>query len=188
MSKVDWKIFTPFYFYPVTITLLFAITIKINNDAPLKILLLIFSGFLLWQLLEYTLHRFLFHLEDRSKLARLLISSHMYHHQHPNDPKEIFVGLKTGVPVASFFALLMWIILGDWSSMIYMFTGLIVGYLLYESIHYLAHCGKPTLPLLRYLKRYHLLHHHQTSSKRFGVTTPLLDLLLGTFQPAYRPK
>jgi sterol desaturase/sphingolipid hydroxylase (fatty acid hydroxylase superfamily) len=36
--------------------------------------------------------------------------------------------------------------------------------------------------LLRYLRRYHLLHHYKTPDLRFGVTSPLFDLLFGTFR------
>jgi sterol desaturase/sphingolipid hydroxylase (fatty acid hydroxylase superfamily) len=34
--------------------------------------------------------------------------------------------------------------------------------------------------VLKYLKRYHLQHHYKTPQQRFGVTSPLWDVLFGT--------
>ena len=67
--------------------------------------------------------------------------------------------------------------------MAYLFIGLIGGYFGYEWLHYQAHHGASRLRLLRYLKKYHLLHHHQTPDLRFGVTSPIVDYLFGTYQP-----
>lgn len=86
------------------------------------------------------------------------------------------------LPIALCYGLLMWALVGDWRSTAYLFGGLIAGYFSYEWVHYQAHHGRPRLRLLRYLKRYHLLHHHRTPGLRFGVTSPVIDYLFGTFQ------
>jgi sterol desaturase/sphingolipid hydroxylase (fatty acid hydroxylase superfamily) len=34
---------------------------------------------------------------------------------------------------------------------------------------------------------YHLLHHHDTPELRFGVSSPLFDMVFGTFRPVMKP-
>jgi sterol desaturase/sphingolipid hydroxylase (fatty acid hydroxylase superfamily) len=50
-------------------------------------------------------------------------------------------------------------------------------------LHYRAHHRRARLRLFRYLRKYHLLHHYKTPELRFGVSSPLFDIIFGTFQP-----
>lgn len=86
-------------------------------------------------------------------------------------------------PTAILYCLVAWGLLQDWHGVTYLFTGLVAGYCSYEWVHYQAHHGRPTKRFLIYLKKYHLLHHGETPNLRFGVTSPLFDYLLGTFEP-----
>jgi sterol desaturase/sphingolipid hydroxylase (fatty acid hydroxylase superfamily) len=56
------------------------------------------------------------------------------------------------------------------------------GYFFYEWLHFQCHHGNSRLRVLRYLRKYHLLHHYKTPELRFGVTSPLFDLIFGTFR------
>jgi sterol desaturase/sphingolipid hydroxylase (fatty acid hydroxylase superfamily) len=82
------------------------------------------------------------------------------------------------------YFLLAWGFSSSWETAVYLFTGLVAGYLIYEWIHYQAHHGRPRISLFRYLKKYHLLHHHSTPDIRFGVTSPAFDYLFGTYRSA----
>ena len=57
-----------------------------------------------------------------------------------------------------------------------------LGYFFYEYLDYQAHHGAARNALVRYYRRYHLLHHHCDAEARFGVTSPLFDLLFGTYR------
>ncbi len=60
------------------------------------------------------------------------------------------------------------------------FASFMIGYLCYDYIHYATHHFPMTSKAGRFLKVYHLKHHHQHVPGRFGVSSPLWDLLLGS--------
>ena len=183
MNIKDWKQFAPFYFYAAAAaTLNFAAWLSEPRTLS-SLLFWLVLGFISWSLVEYILHRFLFHHEARSERSRSFIYAlHLSHHDDPQGSDHLFVRLWMSLPIALCYGLLMWALVGDWHSTAYLFGGLIAGYFSYEWVHYQAHHGRPRLRLLRYLKRYHLLHHHRTPGLRFGVTSPVIDYLFGTFQ------
>ena len=149
-----------------------------------RIVILVVCGFLSWGLVEYVVHRFAFHLETLPVFgSNFLNASHLAHHEDPKAMNDLFANLKMSVPVATAYWLLAWEVLGTWLAASYLFMGLVVGYFCYEWLHFQAHHGRSRLPLLRYLRKYHLLHHYRTPDRRFGVTSPVFDLLFGTFAP-----
>jgi len=76
--------------------------------------------------------------------------------------------------------LLLRLLLGEWQTAIYVLSGIWSGYLWYEFVHYSAHCRQPRTRFMRYLKTYHLLHHHTSEEIWFGVTSPVIDHIFGT--------
>lgn len=184
MSATSWKQFTPFYFYTAVAGCLWA-TAAGGGLGGGGVALLLVSGFLSWGLVEYGLHRFIFHHDARSEPGRRFVhAAHLSHHENPRAVDSLFAGLGMSVPIAAGYWLLAWAVTGSWRAASYLFIGLVAGYFCYEWLHFQAHHGRPRLRPFRYLKRYHLLHHHRTPDLRFGVTSPLLDFLLGTFRPA----
>ena len=61
------------------------------------------------------------------------------------------------------------------------FAGMVAGYLWYDLTHYYLHHAAPTTAGGKWLRRYHLVHHFQTPDRRYGITTPLWDLVFGTY-------
>lgn len=59
-------------------------------------------------------------------------------------------------------------------------SGLLVGYIIYDLTHYATHHFPIRGKVLRYLKRYHMLHHYKTPDQRFGVSSPLWDVVFRT--------
>ena len=187
MTSRNLKRFTPLIFYVTLVALLSTAALAIQHPSAGRSLLVAGLGFLSWQVLEYVLHRFVFHLHVRSKLLRRFIyHAHLSHHENPQAVDTLFSSLWLSVPVASAYFLLAWSLLGKWETAVYLWAGLVVGYLVYEWLHYQAHHGRPRVAVLRYLKKYHLLHHHATPDLRFGVTSPALDYLFRTCRPASR--
>jgi len=64
-----------------------------------------------------------------------------------------------------------------------LFAGLLTGYLTYDMTHYATHHLAMKWGFLKFLKRYHLLHHYKTPDDRYGISSPLWDFVFGT-----RPK
>jgi sterol desaturase/sphingolipid hydroxylase (fatty acid hydroxylase superfamily) len=183
VSVAGSKQLSPVYFYSALVICLLAITPR-ATFSWFQTVLFISCGILSWMLIEYALHRFVFHYRARSLLGKkLLYAAHLSHHENPRATSRLFSGLVISLPIATAYLLLAWLATGSVRAAAYLFTGLVAGYCCYEWLHFQAHHRRPRLRLFRYLRRYHLLHHHQTPEQRFGVTSPLFDVLLGTFRP-----
>ncbi len=62
------------------------------------------------------------------------------------------------------------------------FTGFfIIGYLIYDYIHYATHHFPMRHPALQFLKHYHMRHHFSKDPGRYGVSSPIWDLVFGTY-------
>lgn len=120
-------------------------------------------GLFLWSLVEYVLHRFLFHIENALPNNRVGITLHFLlhgvHHYLPMDkyrlvmPPALFLFLAT-----PFWHLSKAIFSYDWYAHVAVFSGGIFGYICYDLTHYFLH--HHSLPAYwRDLKKYHLQHH-----------------------------
>jgi len=141
-------------------------------------------GLAAWTLVEYFLHRYVFHWVDESPkwkaLSEIASGLHMAHHNSTSQED-----LIVAPPAISliFATLLYGIFLAATRSLAaaaLMSAGLIIGYVLYEWAHYGAHRFLPSSRLGKYLRKYHLQHHHKCPNRQFGVTTPLWDFVFGT--------
>jgi sterol desaturase/sphingolipid hydroxylase (fatty acid hydroxylase superfamily) len=65
-------------------------------------------------------------------------------------------------------------------------AGMLGGYAAYEWIHYSTHYRAARTGVGRYLRAYHLAHHHKSPKTRFGVTSPLWDYVFGTHETVAR--
>lgn len=187
MAVTGWKHLRSAFFYTALVACLIIITSGEGFSWRLN-LLLIGLGVLSWMLIEYGLHRFVFHFNARSAFGKkMLYAAHISHHENPRAANRFFSSLVLSLPIATAYYLLASVVTGSWHAASYLFAGLAAGFCCYEWLHFQAHHRRPRLRLFRYLKTYHLLHHHESPEQRFGVTSPLIDLLLGTFQPVMKP-
>lgn len=188
MRVAGWKHLAPVYFY----TALFVCLIALTHDANVswrQNFLLIIAGIFSWTLIEYALHRFIFHYTPRSEFGRKFVyAAHLSHHENPRATNKLFSSLLISLPVAIAYLLLALLATRSLHAATYLFTGLAAGYSGYEWLHFQAHHRRPRLRPFRYLRKYHLLHHYQTPAQRFGVSSPLLDVIFGTFRPVRRRK
>ena len=148
------------------------------------------SGLFGWTLLEYLLHRFLFHFPVRpgSELQRdLFFLIHGVHHDYPYDADRLVMP-----PIASLFIalvlappLFLALVRVHFPAA---FAGLVAGYLWYDLTHYAVHHWRPRTALGRWQRRNHMVHHFQGEPILFGVTSPLWDRVFGTYRagPAAR--
>jgi sterol desaturase/sphingolipid hydroxylase (fatty acid hydroxylase superfamily) len=140
------------------------------------------GGVLLTTLIEYCLHRFLFHRHfwgPDGAMRHFLL--HGYHHDFPNDPMRLVLPPIGIWPVAAIVGLLWWVIFGAYFWPV--FGGTALGYIAYDWMHYYTHYFNPKSGIGRWIKRYHMLHHHDSPEQRYGITSPLWDLAFGTFLP-----
>jgi 4-hydroxysphinganine ceramide fatty acyl 2-hydroxylase len=143
-----------------------------------------FLGLFLWTLVEYVLHRCLFHVDKYLPDNRVGITAHFLlhgiHHYLPMDkyrlvmPPTLFLVLAT-----PFYKLAHTVFAYNEFAAIEVFSGGIFGYICYDLTHYFLH--HRNLPsYYRELKKYHLQHHFADYENGFGVTSRFWDRIFGT--------
>lgn len=136
-------------------------------------------GILLWTLLEYLIHRYIFHYEPKSHLGkRLHYIVHGVHHDYPNDARRLVMPPSISVPLAVLFYILFLLIFGHLGPGV--FAGLVFGYICYDMLHYATHHFPMKRGLWLWLKQYHLRHHYKNDDAGFGISSPLWDYVFGT--------
>ncbi|MGK2936635.1 MAG: sterol desaturase family protein [Solirubrobacteraceae bacterium] len=138
------------------------------------------AGYVFWTLLEYWLHRVVFHFEPEDGLgARLHWIIHGVHHDHPNDPMRLVMPPSVSVPLALMFYGAFLIVLGSERAMAFG-SGFLAGYLVYDMTHYYLHHRVATSRFGKRLREHHMRHHFQDHTRGFGVSSPVWDRVFGT--------
>ena len=141
--------------------------------------ILFLSGIIFFTLVEYVMHRFLFHLPAstprRKEFARVV---HGAHHEHPRDKDRISMPPLPSILLATFFFVFFYLLLGDFT---YGFLpGFYFGYCLYSGVHYMVHAYQPPRNFLKVLWVHHGIHHYKDHDNAFGVSSPLWDYVFKT--------
>jgi sterol desaturase/sphingolipid hydroxylase (fatty acid hydroxylase superfamily) len=136
-------------------------------------------GLAIWSLVEYTMHRFVFHYEPKSSWGkRLHFMVHGVHHDYPQDASRLVMAPIVSLPLAVIFYALFLLVFGQLAPAA--FAGLLVGYLFYDMLHYATHHLPMKQGVGLFLKRYHLRHHYQDDHAGYGVTSPVWDHVFRT--------
>jgi 4-hydroxysphinganine ceramide fatty acyl 2-hydroxylase len=136
-------------------------------------------GILIWTLLEYVIHRYFFHYEPKSRWGKSLhFMVHGVHHDYPNDASRLVMPPVVSIPLALLFYFLLALTFGRFGPAI--FSGLVFGYVCYDTIHYATHHFGMKRGILLRLKQYHLRHHYQDDQAGYGVSSPLWDYVFRT--------
>jgi sterol desaturase/sphingolipid hydroxylase (fatty acid hydroxylase superfamily) len=148
--------------------------------------LLFIAGVVVFSLFEYALHRLAFHglMRWAVKDARVRFAAfmaHGYHHEFPDDRSRLVMPPMISWPLAALFAGLYLGLLGPERGLP-MLAGTMTGYIAYDWIHYYTHHFRPRSRLGKWLRAYHLRHHHQDPNAFFGISSPLWDLAFGTYR------
>jgi sterol desaturase/sphingolipid hydroxylase (fatty acid hydroxylase superfamily) len=137
------------------------------------------GGLILWTLVEYAVHRVSFHHTPATpgQVAYGYLI-HGVHHAYPDDSRRWVMPVVVTVPISTAIGVAFWLTFGRvWPAVL---GGLLHGYLAYDLIHYAVHSGRSATRIGRYLRQYHLAHHYATPDRRFGVSSPLWDLVFRT--------
>lgn len=139
-------------------------------------------GLFVWTLLEYGMHRFLFHIDEYLPESQLAFTVHFLlhgiHHYVPMDknrlvmPPTLFLALAYPIYKAVFLILPFYYACAG-------FAGGHLGYIIYDVMHYVLHHAR--LPsYLQEVKKYHLEHHYKNYELGFGVSSKFWDVVFGT--------
>ncbi len=147
--------------------------LQASAAAPQRALALLAGGLLAWTLLEYLLHRFVLH--GFGPFRRW----HAEHHRQPDVP--LRTPLAFSVPLLLLLVALPYLLSGAWPVAAPLSGGLLLGQLMQETVHHLAHRAPPSAGRWLAARRaQHLFHHLQDERRAFGTLTAVWDRLFGT--------
>mmetsp|Transcript_22698 Transcript_22698/g.35519 ORF Transcript_22698/g.35519 Transcript_22698/m.35519 type:complete len:342 (+) Transcript_22698:113-1138(+) len=183
-SRTPWYI-VPIVWLPVIVGLVIYSS-QLGMSVP-WIATVFLAGLVVWSILEYTLHRYLFHLDEWVEFSKWTITLHFLlhgvHHLLPMDPMRlVFPPVLTVlllVPIHNAFRLFL-----DKPEAVCLTAGGLLGYVIYDLTHYyLHHSGIPPLSYLGQLKTYHLAHHYKNPKLGYGITSKVWDYAFNTVLP-----
>lgn len=169
----------PFVFWLPILGFFVYASLQSALSAPV-IALLVIAGMLLWSLTEYLLHRYLFHrITGTYAGRRFYFVLHGVHHDFAMDTTRLVMPLGVSIPLG---VVVYWLLRFPLGPVLIdpVFVGFGIGYLLYDGIHYATHHFRMTSAIGGWLKRYHMVHHHTGESARWGVSSPLWDIIFRT--------
>jgi dihydroceramide fatty acyl 2-hydroxylase len=179
--------------HPAVVPLIFVPTILImgyigaTNTSTWRFFAYLVVGYVLWTLTEYWLHRVVFHFEPEDGLgAKLHWLIHGVHHEHPNDPNRLVMPPSASIPLAAIFLVLYRVLFGA-PAWLAVSAGFLVGYVVYDTMHWYLHHRIPRSRMGRRLRELHLRHHFQDDTRGFGISAPYWDRVFRT-APASRRK
>lgn len=177
------------HIHPVTPVIVFVPVITVcayfgfQRTPVINGLLAFFAGILLWTLIEYIIHRWVFHYHPKSSTGKKIhFLVHGIHHDYPRDATRLVMPLLVSIPLASFFFYLFILVFGNYYLVI--FSGFVLGYVSYDSIHYATHHINLKGKIGGFLRAYHLRHHYEDEHTAYGVSTPLWDYIFRSI-PSY---
>lgn len=140
---------------------------------------LFFLGWLIFSLVEYCAHRFVFHMEtDTPVKEKIQYTFHGNHHDYPKDKERLAMPPIVSLFIGSFFFFVFKLVFGQFVFGI--IAGFLFGYAMYLFVHYAVHAYPPPNNFLKVLWVHHSIHHYKDQEVAFGVSSPLWDYLLGT--------
>ncbi|HEX9633311.1 MAG TPA: sterol desaturase family protein [Gemmatimonadales bacterium] len=198
-SHVHWTV--PHLIYVPVIVVMAALAARALSWGPVAAYAAL--GALIWTPFEYFAHRFIFHAgptiesevrdivagltpgEPALRHMRTLRQRHYFiahgvHHDFPNDTKRLVMPPSVSIPLAVVFFLVFRWLAGPAAGPA-LFAGFVAGYLAYDTIHYAVHHFSLHNPVLLSLKKHHYRHHYNDSTRDFGVSSIVWDLVMGTY-------
>jgi dihydroceramide fatty acyl 2-hydroxylase len=156
------------------------VVLAVSTLSPANLAVTVVAGYVVWTLAEYWIHRVAFHFEPEGDLgARLHFMVHGVHHEHPNDPLRLVMPPLASVPLAIVCALIFRVVAGPelWTGVT---AGFLIGYVVYDELHYLLHHHVPRGAVGRRLRELHMRHHFQDDTRGFGISAPYWDRVFRT--------
>jgi sterol desaturase/sphingolipid hydroxylase (fatty acid hydroxylase superfamily) len=178
LSKVHFTV-PLFIFLPVIGYMVYKAVVL--QTPALSILLYVIFGLLVWTITEYLLHRFVFHYYPSSKWGqRIHFIFHGVHHDYPRDAKRLVMPPSASIPLATLFYFLFSLFFKTQGFLCSFYAGFITGYLFYDMVHYAIHHFNFKSNLMQRIKQHHMLHHYSDSTKGYGVSSSLWDILFNS--------
>lgn len=172
----------PISIFVVISTVLLFYAFKYTTLPGYLIPLLFLSGFLFFTLIEYLVHRFVFHMEPTSNFKKKIqYNMHGVHHEFPKDKDRLAMPPLLSITLAVIFFVIFYSLMN--TKVFGFLPGLLTGYASYLFVHYIVHAYAPPKNFFKELWVNHAIHHYKDNSTVFGVSSPLWDYIFGTMPP-----
>jgi sterol desaturase/sphingolipid hydroxylase (fatty acid hydroxylase superfamily) len=155
---------------------------SVNSTAWWNVPLAFLIGLAVWPLVEYLLHRFVFHFKPANpseRMQRFLFLMHGVHHAQPREKTRLVMPPVVSLPMAALFYGLFWLVIGKLLGAPGYVDGIaggfLFGYVLYDMTHYALHHFSLKGAYFRKLRRHHMAHHFKTHDAKYGVSTWFWD-------------
>jgi len=169
----------PLALYLPVVGYMFYVSLWQRHLSFITVAALFLLGVLLWTLIEYLIHRYIFHYQPRTRWGKQLhFVIHGVHHDYPNDARRLVMPPVISIPLAFLFFGLFFLIFGSLAPAV--FAGLVFGYLCYDMLHYATHHLAMKRGVWLWLKQYHLRHHFKDDHVGYGISSPLWDYIFRT--------
>jgi len=154
-----------------------------RHDNSIVVTLAVFLlGLFSFALVEYILHRFVFHVNTKSPYWNAFhFFAHGVHHLTPLDQSRLTFPPYFSITLGILFYYALEFLMGSKYGEPFE-AGLAWGFTLYDTLHYYFHHGNISW-LPKYftdMKKRHLKHHFKNTDMDFGVTSPIFDYIFGT--------
>ena len=162
------------------IAFLFYYGINVQGVSASELFKLFFVGFILWTFTEYTMHRYVFHWDAKSRAGKYFVFLfHGLHHDDPQDPTRLVMPPVPAIILSgSLYLIFSFLFPAKYLQVIMAYF--MIGYLCYDYIHYATHHFPMTNPVGKYLRKYHLQHHFSGERSKYGVSSPIWDYIFKT--------
>lgn len=138
-----------------------------------------FIGWLAFTLVEYLVHRYVFHMETDTKTKEnIQYKFHGVHHDFPKDKERLAMPPVVSLTISTGLFFLFRFLMGD--AVFGFLPGFLVGYAMYLFVHYIVHAYQPPKNFFKALWVNHGIHHYKNHERAFGVSSPLWDYIFQT--------
>lgn len=179
ISKTPWWLI-PVVWIPVN---LYVLSLALQGLPRSAVAVIYLFGLGLWTLVEYCMHRFLFHIDPRLPECRLAFLIHFLmhgvHHYLPMDRYRLVMPPALFMVFATPLYFLCHFVFRNYYVSQAVFAGAHMGYVYYDLMHYFIH-HKRLPKFLKDTKTFHLDHHYKDYELGFGVTSNFWDRIFGT--------
>lgn len=178
ISLTPWWVI-PLVWLPVNF---YIFSIALRNINTFVAVLFWVIGLCAWTLIEYCMHRFIFHIDyflpDNQLAFTVHFLMHGVHHYLPMDRLRLVMPPTLFCALCYPFYRLVFAVLPYYIACAG-FAGGFLGYILYDMTHYALHHARLP-PYFVKIKKAHLEHHYKNYQLGFGVTSTFWDQVFGT--------
>ncbi|MBK7862109.1 MAG: sterol desaturase family protein [Archangiaceae bacterium] len=173
---------TPFILYIPTTLAILGYALATGVTTPLWAAVMLPVGWFAWQIMEYSLHKSLFHWEGNSPFTRRMHQIlHGYHHDYPDDDQRLVMPIGASLPVIALIAGGLWLLHAPTFTLPF-WAGMLFGYLWYDFTHWSTHFRKPLTEWGKRMRSHHMAHHFAVPDKNYGISHMWLDRFAGTLK------